>query len=89
MYLEWTSHLKDPKEKSEFEKEVLRAKDVLDRLKQIILNKENTLDRIETSIQVYDTPNWDVRQAHKNGNRETLMFFRKLVDIDQQRTNND
>lgn len=85
MYLEWTKHLKDPQDKSNFEQQILSARPVLERLKQILEEKENTLDRSETSITVYDTPNWAERQAHKNGNRESLWFLKKLVDLDQQK----
>ena len=85
MLIEWTSHLKDPEEKSSFENEIHRSKDVLDRLKSILDKQLLNIDYNEIHIDTYSTPNWSERQAHKNGNREMLMYLRKLVDLDQQR----
>ena len=85
MYIEWTKHLNDPENKSKFQKSILASKDVLDRLKQILEEKEQALDRSETDIATYNTPNWAERQAHKNGNRESIHFLKKLIDLDQQK----
>lgn len=85
MYVEWTKHIPDEKEKEQFENSVYGAKRVLDRLKAILDEKEKSIDRTETDIAVYNTPSWDYRQAHKNGNRETLGWLKKLVDLDQQK----
>jgi hypothetical protein len=85
MYVDWTKHLKDPEDKSRFENSIYGAKDVLDRLKDILSDMENALDRNELSIEVYSSPNWAERQAHKNGNRETLNYLKKLVNLDEQR----
>lgn len=89
MYVEWTKHLSDPEDKANFERQVHSSKQVLDRLKDIVKEKEEALDRSETNIRTYDLPNWDHRQSHKNGNRESLAFLHKLVDLDLQRTPND
>lgn len=84
MYSEWTKHLKDTKQKENFEKMVYGSKILLDRQKAILDERERQLDRSETNINTYDTPNWDVRQAHKNGYRECLQYLKMLVDIDSQ-----
>lgn len=89
MYTEWTKHLKDPESKSKFEKTIIASVEVLDRLKEVIKEKEDALDRSETNISVYDTPSWAERQAHKNGNREAFAFLKKLVDLDHQRRPNN
>lgn len=86
MYVEWTKHLQDNSEaKNIFTRKILSSREVLDRIKDIIEEKEKAIDRSETSIEAYNTPNWDVRQAHKNGNRESLNWLKKLVDLDQQK----
>lgn len=89
MFIEWTKHLKDQEDKTKFEQQIHSAKDVLDRAKNILEEKMITLDRSEADIKVYDTPNWAERQAHKNGQRSSLMFLIKLVDLDQQEIKND
>lgn len=84
MYIDWTKHLKDPEAKSKFEQSIHSASDVLERLTSILKEKLDTLDRSETDMAVYDTPNWAERQAHKNGQRSSLMFLLKLIDLDKQ-----
>ncbi len=86
MYIDWTKHLKDQEEKSKFTQQIQSAKEVLDRVKAILAEKLNTLDRSEVDMETYNTPNWAERQAHKNGQRSSLMFLLKLVDLDQQET---
>lgn len=84
MWIEWTKHLKSPKEKEDFERYVLGSKSLLNRLKDIVEEKEKALDRSELSIETYSIPSWDYRQAHKNGNRESLQWLKQLVDLDRQ-----
>lgn len=85
MFIEWTKHLSDPEAKSRFENQVHSAKDVLDRIKHLLSEKEQTLDRQENNIEVYNMPNWSHRQAHKNGQRSSLAWLKQLVDLDTQK----
>lgn len=85
MYIRWTEHLKTEEEKERFQNSIYSAKIVLERLKDIIEEDEQTLDRSETDERVYETPNWDYRQAHKNGMRKYLNTIKKLIDLDQQK----
>lgn len=79
----WTKHIKDPEEKANFEKSIYNAISVLDRLKQIIAEEEQALNRSELDPSVYDKPNWEYRQAHKNGIRQALDRIKKFIDLDQ------
>lgn len=87
MYTEWTKHLKTPEEKAQFVDSLIGSKRVLDRLSQLLEEHEQTLERSETSLTAYDLPNWDYRQAHKNGYRAHLNAVKKLINLDQQRKN--
>lgn len=82
MITEWTKHLKDPQEKAEFEQYVKSTKRLLERLTQLIDEREYSLDRSETDMKSFDQPNWDYKQAYKNGFRACLNIMKKLVDID-------
>lgn len=84
MQIDWTKNLKDPEEIKRFELTVQSAKPVLDRLKDIIDEKENALNRDEMSLKSFDTPNWEYKQAFKNGIRHANHGFRTLIDLDQQ-----
>lgn len=85
MYTRWTSHLNTDEEKESFRREIYSAKGVLERLAQIVNEDEEALDRSETDQRIYDSPNWDYRQAHKNGNRQYMRAVRLLTDLDQQK----
>lgn len=89
MYSEWTKNLTDPEVKVKFQQQIHSAKDVLDRQKVLLEEKLNTLDRSEVDITVYNTPNWAERQAHKNGQRSSLMYLLQLVDLSKQELKHD
>jgi hypothetical protein len=87
MLSKWTQHLKTPEEKAEFNKDIRGSRFILDRLKQILKEMEQDLDRAEINPKTYDLPNWDYRQAHNNGGRQYLNIFKRLVDLDQEDPN--
>lgn len=87
MYTKWTQHLKDPEEKERFVNSILGSKIVLRRLQDLLKEEEQSLDRSETDIRVFDQPNWAERQAFKNGYRSCLGVLNKLIDLDHQRDN--
>ena len=85
MYVEWTKNLQTEQEKKDFSLQLFGNRRIMDRLKDILQDKENHLDRTETDIRVFESPNWAYRQAFKNGQREALGFLKKLTDLDQQK----
>lgn len=85
MNLAWTKHLKDPEEKQKFEKDLIHSQNVLHRLLQLLDEEENSLNRSETDIKTFDSPNWAYLQAYKNGYRACLKIIKKLVDLDQEK----
>jgi hypothetical protein len=84
MILEWTKHLSDPEEREKFVNTVKGSQLALNRLKEIVDAKEETLNRKERSADQYDNSNWANLQAHLNGNREMLHWFRTLLTLDQK-----
>lgn len=89
MITAWTQHLTNPEEKKQFENTVQAAKPVLERLKQLIEQKESSLEFQEMSLTSYDNPNWPYRQAHQNGFKQCLTAYKKLLTLDQKETNNE
>jgi len=85
MITKWTSHLKNEEEKQNFERDILSAKRVLERLHVIMKEELEGLEQAENSPRNYDTPNWDYRQAHGNGFRSGLAFVNKVINLDQQK----
>ncbi len=80
----WTKHLKDPKNKEDFEREIVGCSRVLQRLSEIITEMEKESDRSELDIKSYDNPNWSHRAAHKIGSRAALTKVKDLINLDQQ-----
>ena len=84
MYLDWTKHLTNAEEKESFEKEILGARRVLERQSAILNEYEKSLDKSEIDLNTYETPNWDYKQAHKNGYRACLYRIRDLINLDKR-----
>lgn len=85
MITAWTKHLEDADAKTKFEQYVRNSRPVLERLNELLNEEEHALDRSEMRIENYDLPNWEYRQAHKNGFRQCLSIVKKLIDLDQQK----
>jgi len=81
----WTKNLKTEEERDRFLNTLLGARPVLERLTELLIEKEVDLDRSERSIKVYDNPNWAYQQAHKNGCAAMLSSFKTLINLDQQK----
>lgn len=84
MDISWTKNLSDPKLKEDFQRTVLSARPVLDRLKELIKEKEATMDRAELSESAYDVPNWAAKQAYRNGIRAAYNGLQYLITLDQK-----
>ena len=85
--VEWFRGVENEK-KEECEKTIRNSVYVLSRLQAIIKEWENELDLVECKISDYISPSWDVRQAHRNGDRARIRRLRELLsflpDSDQE-----
>lgn len=79
MNLVWTKHLTDQEEIEKF-RDGIKYSWQLDRLYDILTEMKNKEERIEQSTDAYDTPNWDYRQADRNGYNRCLTSIIKLLD---------
>ncbi len=85
----WTNHLKDPEEKKRFRSYIMNSRGVLERLGELMKQKETELNQVETSPTTYDSPSWAALQAHRNGYRECLNYITKLITLDQKDTHDN
>lgn len=85
MQANWTKHLKDPEEKAKFATYIWSCRQAFKRQLDLLNEKEAELTDSERSPAQYDNPNWEYRQAHKNGAMEMIGFLKALVDLDQQK----
>lgn len=84
----WTNHLKDPEEKKRFISYVKNSKGLIDRLNDILKEKELSLINLELGPEVYDSPSWAAQQADINGQRRMLRWIQTLLTLDQKETTN-
>lgn len=80
----WTKHIKDEEDKKKFQNSIIGARHVLGRLEELLNEEETASDRSETDIKGYDLPNWEYRQAHRNGYRSAIKIVKTLINLDTQ-----
>ncbi len=84
MIIAWTKHLNTEEDKEKFTKSLKAARHVLDRLQQLLDEEKAGLESAEISPKIYETPNWDYKQAHTNGFKAALKMVSKLITLDQE-----
>lgn len=78
----WTAHLTNsPKEKQDFERAVILSTEVLNRLRQILEDREKSIDKLDFSLSSYDHASWPYKQAHLNGRRAELVEIKQLLTL--------
>lgn len=83
----WTKNLKTTEEQDNFNNQLLGARPVLQRLNELLQEKEAELDRSERTQKAYENPNWAYLQAHRNGCANMLASIKDLINLDHQRNN--
>jgi hypothetical protein len=86
MWIKWTSNLSTETEINDFRNKVYGAKPVLDRIRQLLDEKEAAIDRSEIKLEEYENPNWSHKQAFKNGIRAACADLRLLLTIEDQQS---
>lgn len=82
MMMDWTKHITDPKEKEEYQTSLKHQRWVLDDLSKILSEIEQRQEYRQIDPKLYDTPNWEYRQAHLNGYRQCLNSIKTLINLD-------
>lgn len=72
----------DEKDKLDREIAVKNAKAILDIILRLAQSRRNSLERV--AMTDYDSPAWAYREAHKNGRKEELDYFCKLLNLDHE-----
>lgn len=74
----WTKHLRNDKDRQDFNTILENSSLVLNRLKDILMEEIEVLDRQEGTIDDFKDPAWTHKQAFRNGDRARL---RKVLDL--------
>lgn len=78
----WTAHLRDPKEREEFQKSLQNSRIALDKLKQIVYTIRE--DRDSTRQKDYNVASWAYLQAHNNGVIEMCDILIDLLTLEKK-----
>ena len=87
MITAWTKHLKTDEDKEKFNKSVHAARHVLKRLQELLDEEKSSLESAEISPKIYESPNWDYKQAHTNGFKAALKMVSRIINLDQEKKN--
>lgn len=77
----WTSNLRDPKQKQEFEVALRNSTTAITRLLEILDSQESSLESLENTIDQFNTPSWSERQAWINGKKAQIKSTRDLFNF--------
>lgn len=77
MYSVWFKDL-TPEEKEQFKELFKNSPRLLGQLIKVLQSQIDTITRHESSIEDFDTPNWDNKQAWRNGCRSA---YRSVIDL--------
>lgn len=82
--VQWTANIaNDTKAKDAFTELLLNSSKILERLKEIVEEKEASITKWETTISSYKEEGWPFVQSHMNGRRAELLELKKLLNIGQ------
>lgn len=79
--VQWIKHLRTQKERDDFNAILANSTTVLNRLKDILMEEIEELDKAESSISDFESPAWTHKQAYRNGDRARLRKVLDLIDI--------
>lgn len=82
MITNWTKNLSSDDEADRFRKHFLSSRAILERLAELLDEEKRNVEAVEISPKIYETPNWDYRQAHNNGYKAALKMVCNLIYID-------
>lgn len=72
----WTSHLKEEKDRKDFEGYLRNSTTIFDRLRDILHEKKP-----KPSKQDYEKASWAYYQAHQNGKEEAIKEILDLINF--------
>lgn len=84
--LEWLRSLKTDKEREDFEAVLRNSTMVVDRILEILSEWEDELNSKDLKETDFDTPNWDMKQAARIGDRRRIRKLRDLFSFRIKRT---
>jgi hypothetical protein len=77
----WTKNLKTPKEREDFESLLHNSVRVLTRLREILDEEENELNREELKTVDFDTGSWAYKAAFRLGQKHRIKKLKELIEM--------
>lgn len=80
--VEWFHNI--PDEKRKIAENSIRSSTILvTQILRILDRWEEELNASESKLSDYDTPSWEAKQAHRNGDRARIRKLRELFSFNQ------
>jgi hypothetical protein len=76
--IKWVEHIKEMDLRQDFEASVRNDTTVLSRLREILVEMEKSLDKVELSPTQFDNPNWQYKVAFDRGDRSRI---NKVIEL--------
>lgn len=83
----WTKNLSSTDDQERFKKHLLSSRAILERLQELLDEEKKALDAAEISPKMFDSPNWDYKQAYSNGFKAGIKMVSNLIYIDPKEYN--
>lgn len=80
MLTDWTRNLTSDEHKQSFERQLIGSREVLDRLAELIDERQESMDVSERGLKQFENPNWAYRQAFNNGLRSAFTIVKTLIE---------
>lgn len=80
--IQWTSNvLNDPKAKKDFEEYLRNSNRILERLREILNEKEISINKYSISPSSFKSNNWAYEQAYLNGRLAEINELKQLLTL--------
>lgn len=81
MILDWYRHLTDPKEREELASTIKNSTIAINRLREIVEEREKALLAEEITPSAFDNPSWAYKEARNIGRRQELQYMKLLLTM--------
>ena len=76
---EWTKGMMDEREEAQFIEYLKNQSNLLDRILDILTNREKTIGKSILTPNSFDNPNWALKVAYNNGRLSVLDELKELI----------
>lgn len=81
MHIDWLKHLKSEDDRKKFVNSLMGSRDILDRLTDLVEEREATIHRSSIDRTTFDNPNWAYTEAYRLGQLAAYSNIKNLTNL--------